>query len=288
MRSFLCSTLVLWVLSVTVTGLIEVPLLRHNATVRATLLYRGIPKRFHLFQYYRRWSSPWTTQTRAEVSYYDTALQGGISSIGEYYAVVLIGGQTFRVQVDSGSSTMAVPMVGCSTCRKNDFRYDPARSPNKDRSHAIPCQPNTCRPHTCGFDGCKVCGPNATCCSMHRPSDCGFSLRYGDGSGAEGSLMHDIMRWVPQLESPVVFGGILTDTEGFEQETVDGILGMAYPLLACNPTCTETPFDSLVRTTKIPDVFSICISESGGRMVLGAYDPAMSSSGVEYAPLSLS
>lgn len=112
-------------------------------------------------------------------------------------------------------------------------------------------------------------------------------MKYGDGSGARGALMVDLMTW-GNVSAPVIFGGILHDSKDFERSIVDGILGMAYKSLACNPTCVEPPFQQLVKAGVVEDSFTICITGRGGKLVLGEYDSSLAKGNVTYVPLALS
>mmetsp|Transcript_6231 Transcript_6231/g.26357 ORF Transcript_6231/g.26357 Transcript_6231/m.26357 type:complete len:115 (+) Transcript_6231:25-369(+) len=88
----------------------------------------------------------------------------------------------------------------------------------------ITCASSQCGENTCRA-GCSQC-IDGKCCSEENPSLCGFFLRYGDGSGAQGALMYDQMEW-GGLSVDGNFGGILKDSRNFEQDGVDGIMGLA-------------------------------------------------------------
>jgi Eukaryotic aspartyl protease len=214
---------------------------------------------------------------------YSVELQGGIVGVGEYYSVIELGGKPIRVQIDTGSSTLAVPMVGCASCIKKTNRYVV-----RSNSHArvVKCYDDACTPDRCGAT-CAICSSKGSCCASEHPSECGFSLRYADGSSASGSLVSDEVRW-GELRSNVTFGGILSNSPNFERPEVDGILGMAYKSLACNPSCLDPPFDVFVKQQLLDDVFSICMSSHGGKLMLGGYKPSVSrSAAVQYVPLFL-
>lgn len=101
--------------------------------------------------------------------------------------------------------------------------------------------------------------------------------------------MVDLMAWGNgSVAAPVIFGGILHDSVDFERPIVDGILGMGYEALACNPTCVEPPFQQMVKAGVVDDSFSICITGQGGKLVLGAFDEAMAKGKLTYVPLALS
>lgn len=212
-------------------------------------------------------------------------LHGGIVGVGEYYTIVQLGGKAMRVQVDTGSATLAVPMKGCKSCVNQKHGYSVTDSPFA-HAQAVACDDAACLASRC-TSRCKTCGANGACCSTVRPKECGFFLRYADGSAASGSLMSDELQW-GNLSTRVTFGGILNNSPDFERYEVDGILGMAYKSLACNPTCVDPPFDLLVASGLVDDVFSICMTAHGGKLVLGGMDERLVQSPVEWAPLFLS
>jgi len=229
--------------------------------------------------------SRWYSFVHQVARYESIDLKGGIVSVGEYYIQIEIGGTPFRVQVDTGSSTLAVPMEGCSSCRKSSFKY----SSNFTRSSIISCSDRKrCTRNVCKVLGCSHCSSSGACCADRMPEACGFFLRYGDGSGAEGALVRDIVK-VGNTTVDSIFGGILHDTTDFERSSVDGILGLGYPALGCTPSCIDPLIDSMYQQSKIErDMFSICLSTRGGHLVLGGYDSSMAASEITFVPMTLS
>lgn len=213
-------------------------------------------------------------------------LLGGITRVGEYYTRILIGNQPVRVQIDTGSSTLALPLAECDRCLPSDQRYNP-RSSTSGAMRWVDCVNPLCRTDVCEARGCKVCSSNDACCADENPQVCGFELKYGDGSLARGGLMVDEMTW-GNVSAKVVFGGILHDSQDFERPMVDGILGMGYEALACNPTCVEPPFQQMVKAGVVEDEFSICITQQGGKLVLGQFDPSLAKTEMKYVDLALS
>ncbi|KAA8496942.1 Cathepsin E [Porphyridium purpureum] len=214
-------------------------------------------------------------------------LFGGITAVGEYYLQVKAGGQPVRIQLDSGSSTTAFPLSYCSSCRQGDKRYDPSKSTSAEGSRTIQCGSDECRANSCG-GRCGSCdSATQACCSISNKGYCAFSLQYGDGSGCQGALVEDVLEWTPELKARTVFGGIEKDTSDFERSQVDGILGVAFPPLACNPTCIKPAFDALRDENNLRDEFTVCSTYDGGRLVLGAGDKSTvkDGKGFEYAPI---
>ncbi len=118
-------------------------------------------------------------------------LLGGISKVGEYYTQIFMGGQRVRVQVDTGSSTLALPMAECSRCLRTDLRYNMKLG----NGRWVSCTNKLCRPDMCGAHKCKHCSARDACCANKNPNACGFRLKYGDGSFARGALVVDDMTW---------------------------------------------------------------------------------------------
>jgi hypothetical protein len=144
-------------------------------------------------------------------------LHGGIIGVGEYYSVIELGNKHIRVQVDTGSSTLAVPMTGCKSCIPKANRYSVE---DANFAQTVACDSSQCAADRCTV-GCQVCSQRGACCSLDRPKECGFSLRYADGSAASGSLITDEVKW-GELRSNVTFGGILNNSPNFERPEVDG------------------------------------------------------------------
>lgn len=257
---------------------------------------RGFPARVQIFEpTYNHRSSVWSlirlwTRNDRDIAFTSRTvtvdLLGGITKVGEYYTRITVGGQPIRVQVDTGSSTLAFPVAECATCPPSDLRYNPRLS-KTGKQRWISCVNPLCARDVCTVHSCKRCSANDACCAEENPAACMFALRYGDGSGAQGGLMVDEMTW-GNASAPVIFGAILSDSENFERSIVDGILGMAYKSLACNPTCVEPPFQQLVKAGVLHDEFTICITPQGGKLVLGAFDNSLATSSMTYVPLALS
>ncbi|CAN8074691.1 unnamed protein product [Agarophyton chilense] len=118
------------------------------------------------------------------------------------------------------------------------------------------------------------------------PKACGFFLSYADDSGASGALAKGMVG-IAGMTVPLAFGAILRETDDFEADNVDGIFGMAYKALACNPTCVLPLFDTLVESGKVDhDIFSICTGASGGTLVLGGSNPNLYEGDLQYVPMA--
>lgn len=252
---------------------------------------RGFPANVHLFERQLPSELSKTSSTHSHDHIFTSRtvtvdLLGGITKVGEYYTRIEIGGQRIRVQIDTGSSTLAFPVAECEHCLPSDQRYNPRLS-KTGKQRWISCLNDLCERDMCSEHQCTKCSSKDACCAEEDPVACGFTLRYGDGSGARGGLMVDEMKW-GNISTPVIFGAILYDTDDFERKLVDGIFGMAYEFLACNPTCVEPPFQQMVKAGVIADEFSICMTAQGGKLVLGSFDHSMTTANISYVPLALS
>jgi len=209
-------------------------------------------------------------------------LFGGITSVGEYYLTINVGGQPVSVQVDTGSSTLVLPLDSCKSCLHTS--YSPEKSTSK-KAKKIGCTSDACQANTCMPGMCPHCGPESQCCMEETNSSCFFLVAYADGSGAQGSLVEDEVQ-IGDIKTQAAFGGMVTDVGDFQRTGIDGILGLAYPPLACNPTCLKPVFDEIVEQNKVEeDMFTICFAGAGGSLVLGGFDAKMAKSVPFYVPL---
>lgn len=212
-------------------------------------------------------------------------IEGNVVPLGEYYITLTFGGQPINVQIDTGSSTLAVPLKQCFNCRNNDHRFD-MDSATGTRG-VIKCDSAACRPNTCHvMPVCTTCSARSrACCSPIVPGACGFFIQYADQSGASGALVQADVG-IAGMTVPLAFGAILVETAQFEAAEVDGIFGLAYSALACNPTCVTPLFDTLVQRRKVRhDIFSICTQSHGGTLTLGGSDPDLYKGDLQYVPI---
>lgn len=210
-------------------------------------------------------------------------MRGNMTPIGEYYLVLLFGGQPIHVQIDTGSATTAVPLRQCRTCRANDNRFDLNLAGSS--AGVVRCSSNICQSNTCS-GLCPACssGRNA-CCSKYLNDACYFKLRYADGSGVSGALVEAPVS-IAGLTVPLAFGSMLDASPTFERDDVDGIVGFAYKQLGCNPTCVLPLFDTLVKSGQVDnDIFSLCTGAEGGTLVLGGSNPKLYSGSLTYIPI---
>lgn len=213
---------------------------------------------------------------------FSNPVHGSITELGEYYVSLTFGGQALSVQIDTGSSTMAVPLVECSSCRHGGRRLDLSKATGD--AFIVLCDSSLCSANICTVDY-GACSPTHTCSGTKAKDACSFSLRYADQSGTSGALVQADVG-ISSLVTPLVFGAILQESASFSNDVVDGIFGLAYKSLACNPSCVTPLFDALVESGKIQhDIFSICTGTKGGVLTLGGSNPKLYSGSLTYVPL---
>jgi hypothetical protein len=274
-----CSAALVYAAAESPAGLVSVPLRRRARAARAAFAP----------PWHRRWAPPRSEGDALSPPLPEQPMYGDLTTIGEYYLELAVGGQVINVQIDTGSSTLAVPLKQCTNCRPHDRRFDLSKAAPGARM--ISCASDACRPNTCHAYGrhgqCSACSTGAqACCSSVDTDKCGFFLQYADGSGAAGALVQADVA-LAGLSVPLVFGSILRVSEGFENVAVDGILGMAFASLACNPTCVTPLFDALVEARKVQrDMFSLCTGRHGGVLTLGGSNPKFYDGPLQYVPLA--
>jgi len=73
----------------------------------------------------------------------------------------------------------------------------------------------------------------------------------------------------------------------FSQSPIDGIVGFAYPMNACNPTCTSLIYDDISSQFSLPNIISMCLTATnGGIMDLGSIDRNKYIGEIKYSPVT--
>ncbi|XP_026878089.2 beta-secretase 2 [Electrophorus electricus] len=178
-----------------------------------------------------------------------------------YYMEMVIGtpGQTMNILVDTGSSNFA---VAATPNRYVTTFFDPAKS------------------------------------STYESGDQTVAVRYTQGKW-QGELGTDVIT-LPQGPNDTIrinIVAILT-SDGFFLPGINwqGILGLAYPLLARPDASVEPFFNSVVQQTGIPDVFSLQMCGAGvparasgdttaGSLIMGGVEPTLYQGSVWYTPV---
>jgi saccharopepsin len=172
----------------------------------------------------------------------------------DYYCQISIGtpGQTFNVQVDTGSSDLWIPGSDCTS--------------------------TACTNHNM-FDGSKS--------STFHSTGQNFSIQYGSGS-MTGVVAQDVVG-LGGLSIKQSFGMSLTEDDTFDQGATDGLIGMAFESISSENV--TTPFDNLVQQHGLDPVFSFFFNFAanggqGGELTLGGYDSSEFTGDIQYSPLT--
>ena len=188
-------------------------------------------------------------------------VHGDLSSLGYFSADVCLGTPaiSFDLILDTGSSMTALPCSGCLHCGTHMHgsvggkRYSEASSTS---GSVVSCNDETC--------------PSRRCTN----GQCAYSISYTEGSRVRGHMVRDTF-WLASAEGarvavPHVFGCQEYESGLFYSQVADGISGFE--------PASHTLFASLRAATGASDMFSMCLSEKVGAMVLGGRLPAASNS----------
>ncbi|GJQ09253.1 hypothetical protein GpartN1_g1044.t1 [Galdieria partita] len=240
--------------------------------LKTTQFPRGVPSSMRVVDVYNN----------NRVSYHETNLGGGVIELGAYYSNLTLGGQEFSVLIDSGSSTLVVPMKGCVTCGDYGNFYSLEKS-NYEGAHYVSCDSDACQ---CVTSECYFC-PVSRYCSENVTSACGFYIQYGSGA-IYGVEIEDLLQW-DKYKVPVIFGGMLHETPDFLQAPANGILGMAYPMLSCNPNYMPPIYSVLQQRDMVQhDMFALCLGHRKGQIMVGGVNTDLADGPIEWAPFDIS
>ena len=183
-------------------------------------------------------------------------LNGNLKTLGYFAANVCLGAdhKTFSLIVDTGSSLAAMPCSDCSGCghHKTGARFDPSRP----GATSVDCHHPPSNMH------CSSCGTG---------SKCGYSVSYTEGSSISGYMVQDKLHLSSDQGEKAIdatFGCQTRETGLFHSQQADGIVGFSNSA-AYGPTF----MDRLVSGLHAPNVFSMCLSEEVGAMVMGGAIP---------------
>ncbi|GAM23423.1 hypothetical protein SAMD00019534_065980, partial [Acytostelium subglobosum LB1] len=198
----------------------------------------------------------------------DDHLNGNLFQVN---TLVTVANRSFIVQVDTGSTLMAIPLVNCSSCEDRPadrMIYDPSAS-------------RFSKLVKCNSENCLSSGSSRPRCSMQLKETCDFRISYGDGSSVSGQLYEDMVT-LAGLSSIAHFGANEYESDHFEYPDADGILGLGR---SCK-TCVQTVFESIVKNTGVKNIFSMVLNNEGsGAMSMGDINPHFYSGPVLYTPI---
>ena len=174
-------------------------------------------------------------------------------SASDYWTDVTIGGQTFSMIIDSGSTTLAVAGSDCARCG-----VSPEYSP-----------------------GTTAIDANNTADAV-----------YGDQSGWSGEIYQDSVSVAGAAVIPLDFAEIETQKSFFSQSSCtavaasnsyQGILGLGPVDLAA--LGTEPYMYQFAAKTGYPNVFAVELMTSGGNLWIGGYDPTTVNGTMQFTPM---
>jgi len=216
-------------------------------------------------------AAPSGTEVLDEDRIESARLYGNINKYAYYFTDLLIGRpnpQRVSVIVDTGSSLCGFPCKGCAHCGRH---IDPPFDIEDSKS---------ARWIACGQD-CQ-----GTCLQGH----CYYTQSYTEGSSISGFWFQDEVSLGDALQGnpPVTatMGCHGDERNLFYTQRVNGILGMAPHRNSGRPTILQDLFTDKRHVN--PDVFSMCLNEWGGELVVGGWNRSnhVDRTGVQWIPLS--
>jgi len=200
-------------------------------------------------------------------------LYGNIDEYAYYYVDMLIGTPPQRVSVivDTGSGVTAFSCRSCKHCGHHidpNFDFDSSSS-----AKWVPCEDEICR---------------STCLGVDTPH-CGYQQSYTEGSSISGWYFQDFARIgdFMQHNPPVrmMMGCHQDEHKLFFTQAANGILGLRPPAGEA-----ASLLENLFADQEHVDarVFSLCLAEWGGRMVVGGYNSTEHTGEIRYMPMVVS
>mmetsp|Transcript_9703 Transcript_9703/g.21295 ORF Transcript_9703/g.21295 Transcript_9703/m.21295 type:complete len:482 (-) Transcript_9703:465-1910(-) len=201
-------------------------------------------------------------KARRQLSSDGWRLQGNLHTLGYFSAEVCVGSpqRKFDLIVDTGSALTAFPCEECSHCGAHKHASVPGMRFSVKGSASA--KSVTCSSPPVGMHSCRSCDAG----------QCGYAVSYTEGSSIRGHLVYDNFWFASStgLRAGVhaSFGCQTYESGLFYSQVADGITGFSQA-----NSYGPTLFDYLKMHTKCPDVFSMCLSEEVGALVLGGSVP---------------
>jgi hypothetical protein len=164
-----------------------------------------------------------------------------------YGVTVTVGGQSFDMDIDTGSTTVGVAASGCTTC--SSVGVSPLYAPGRtavDTQHSAMAQ-------------------------------------YEDGSGWTGEIYDDtvgLAHGTPNVQ--LDFVAIATQQQFFQDDSTQGIFGLG-PIQ--NAESFTGSYVAEATAAGITDILAFELCSASGTMWLGGYDPTAANTPVEYTPM---
>lgn len=165
----------------------------------------------------------------------------------EWTGTVTVGGQSFIIDFDTGSSDLWVPSTDCDSCEAQDT-YDPSSSSSSEEQSGT------------------------------------FEISYGDGSAASGPIYTDDVSVAGVSVTGQTFSAVTSESGNLVGAPSDGLMGMAWPALS---ELNADPFfwTAISQGVVSEGVFGFYLSDSGSELYLGGTDSSLYSGDLEYHDL---
>ena len=195
-------------------------------------------------------------------------LYGNLEVLGYYFLDILVGSPAQRVSVilDTGSSAVAFP---CKTCKHCGNHVDP---PFDFESSS------TAQWQQCTDDCLEECAFGR----------CSYYNGYSDGSSIHGFWFYD---WVQlgdaHQRNPRIRGRLgchNSERSLFFSQRANGVMGIG-PDFPGNPALMQSIIAD--NSSVAHEIFSLCFSDWGGRLVVGGWNNSYHLSSIQWIPLNV-
>ncbi|KAF7324503.1 Acid protease [Mycena kentingensis (nom. inval.)] len=160
--------------------------------------------------------------------------------------------QKFLIDFDTGSSDLWVPSAACtsSTCSsKSQYTADDSSTSSKESGS--------------------------------------FSIQYGDGSTVSGPIFTDTVTVAGVTAENQFFSPVTTLSSSFEDDPIDGILGLAFPAIS---NLNQDPFFTSANAAGAVSAnqFSFFLASTGSELMLGGTNSDLFTGDIEFNPVDAS
>lgn len=200
---------------------------------------------------------------------------GNYSEFFMYYTKLTVGSQNleFTVVLDTGSSDLLIPNVGCTTCAGDPSGFYAANE--SKTSWPVPCNNPNYQCSLCDINS-RQCmfvlsfvGISETCLFAYDDVQVGSTNVFSPFGGIIQVNMSASMKKPMRAIRPSRRSPFLTPLRD-DDDYPEGVWGLAYNTISV-PFGAETYFDMIVKTTGIHNLLSMCFHSSGigGMLFLG-------------------
>ncbi|KAL3920149.1 MAG: hypothetical protein SGPRY_005359 [Prymnesium sp.] len=190
-------------------------------------------------------------------------MHGDLHTLGYFSADVCVGTppKSFDLIIDTGSALTAFPCADCNHCGAH--RHAKSSGARFDEKQSSTSQRVSCTQPVPGMHSCRSCETGV----------CSYGVSYTEGSSIRGKLMIDTFHFARPgggtMSFRASFGCQTYESGLFNSQVADGISGFSQA-----ETYGPTLLDWFHRSSGTPHVFSMCLSDEVGAMVLGGRIPS--------------